>query len=323
MASRVPESSEVIESSLAPVALTPRPDLSLSQRTLAHCVISVLLNGNNFSIWSRSFRLFLDGKGKTGWIMGQYPMPTISDPTYPQWDIDNCTILGWLFNSMEDRIDHIEIARASQETLGLSVADYFGFLQSRYEELAQYEPLSDFLLQLLPLSLSDLIILNTSPLPSLYEAFAIIDGDEHRRRLIQASPAISLGSTPIADQLAFATSDLGPRSSGGRPICSCCGNIGHIREQCFKLHPELKGTSSKCKGKGPPRTTTVAETSPSHVPDLSHIQSQLGLLQSQLGSLLQQQPLGSTATLATSTPTAFHAKTGIEIARFRCGMSLS
>ena len=37
-----------------------------------------------------------------------------------------------------------EIARASQETLGLSVADYFGFLQSRWEELAQYEPLGDF-----------------------------------------------------------------------------------------------------------------------------------------------------------------------------------
>ena len=37
-----------------------------------------------------------------------------------------------------------EIAKASQETLGLSVADYFGFLQSCWEELAQYEPLSDF-----------------------------------------------------------------------------------------------------------------------------------------------------------------------------------
>ena len=37
-----------------------------------------------------------------------------------------------------------EIAWASQETLGFSVADYFGFLQSHWEELSQYEPLSDF-----------------------------------------------------------------------------------------------------------------------------------------------------------------------------------
>ncbi|GFY85385.1 hypothetical protein Acr_04g0001230 [Actinidia rufa] len=48
-----------------------------------------------------------------------------------------------------------------------------------------------------------------------------------------------------------------------------------------------------------PCTATVADTSPGPVPDLSHIQSQLGILQSQLGSLLQQQPSGSIATLAT------------------------
>ncbi|GFZ17293.1 LMBR1-like membrane protein [Actinidia rufa] len=152
-------------------------------------------------------------------------------------------------------------------------------------------------------------ILNTSLLPFLYEAFAIIDGDERRRHLIQTSPAISSGSTPIVDQMALAVSGSGPRSSGSRPICSYCGNIGHIRERCFKLHPELKGTPFKRKGKGP-RTTTVAETSPSHVPDLSYIQSQLGLLQSQLGSLLPQQPSGSTATTAIGTPTAFHVKSG-------------
>ena len=42
-------------------------------------------------------------------------------------------------------------------------------------------------------------ILNTSPLPSLYGTFAIIDGDEHRRRLIQVLSAISSGSSPISD----------------------------------------------------------------------------------------------------------------------------
>ncbi|GFS39618.1 hypothetical protein Acr_00g0063980 [Actinidia rufa] len=58
-------------------------------------------------------------------------------------------------------------------------------------------------------------ILNTSPLPSLYEAFAIIDEDERRRRLIQAPPAIFIGPTPIAYQMAFAASGSGPRSSSG------------------------------------------------------------------------------------------------------------
>ena len=81
--------------------------------------------------------------------------------------------------------------------MGLSITDYFGFLQSRWEELVQHEPLSDFpttaativsqrlshqhTYQVLMGSKSEyesfrIQILNTSPLPSLYEAFAIIDG---------------------------------------------------------------------------------------------------------------------------------------------------
>ena len=74
-------------------------------------------------------------------------------------------------------------------------------------------------------------ILNTSPLPSLYEAFAIIDGDE-RRHLIQAPATISSGPSPIADNMAFANfSGSGPCSSGGTPTCSYCGDTGHTREQ--------------------------------------------------------------------------------------------
>ena len=37
-----------------------------------------------------------------------------------------------------------EVVHASKATLGLSIADFFGYLQSCWEELAQYEPLSEF-----------------------------------------------------------------------------------------------------------------------------------------------------------------------------------
>ena len=36
-----------------------------------------------------------------------------------------------------------DVSHACQAALGPSVVDYFGYLQSRWEELAQYEPLSD------------------------------------------------------------------------------------------------------------------------------------------------------------------------------------
>ncbi|GFY88523.1 phosphatidylinositol-4-phosphate 5-kinase family protein [Actinidia rufa] len=45
---------------------------------------------------------------------------------------------SWLFELYWD------ISHSSQATLGFSVADYFGYLQTRWEELTQYKPFNDF-----------------------------------------------------------------------------------------------------------------------------------------------------------------------------------
>ncbi|KAG5557146.1 hypothetical protein RHGRI_007420 [Rhododendron griersonianum] len=92
-----------------------------------------------------------------------------------------------------------DISHASQETLGLSVAVYFDYLLSRWDELAQYEPLSEFPIEVASIVVKQqsrqhtyqflmdlksefdplrIHILNTSPMPSLYEPFATIDGEE-------------------------------------------------------------------------------------------------------------------------------------------------
>jgi hypothetical protein len=78
-------------------------DVSLSHHAPAQHVTSILLNGQNFATWSRSLRLYLGGKGKSGWLLGIEKQPTTTDPKRIQWDMDNCTILGWLFNYMDER----------------------------------------------------------------------------------------------------------------------------------------------------------------------------------------------------------------------------
>ncbi|GFZ10038.1 hypothetical protein Acr_21g0006370 [Actinidia rufa] len=183
----------------AHMVLVPSPvPVSLSHSQPAQRVTSMLLNGKNFHAWSRSFQLYLGGKR-------------------------------------------------------LSVADYFGYLQTKWEELAQYEPLSDFpsdgaveskrldrrhiyqFLMGLKFEFETLRtqILNTSPLPSLYEAFAIVDGDERRRHLL---PFLSLPeSSPIVpDQRAFAA------SSRTHLYCQHCHKPGHLIDRYWVLHPELK-----------------------------------------------------------------------------------
>ena len=152
------------------------PPMSLSHHAPAQRITSALLNGRNFAAWSRSLRLYLRGKGKSRWLLGIKKQPAASDAKRIQWNMDNCTILGWKFNSMDERIYNTfmyhdtvnglwtalcqmyahtrndarifelyqDVSHASQAALGLSVVDYFGYLQSRWEELASYEPLSDF-----------------------------------------------------------------------------------------------------------------------------------------------------------------------------------
>ncbi|GFS39722.1 hypothetical protein Acr_00g0064600 [Actinidia rufa] len=232
----------------------PRPDFSLSQHT--------------------------PGKGKSGWLLGTITKPNATDPKFVQWEIDNCTILGWLFNSMEPRIYH-----------------------SRWEELAQYEPLSEFtteggitarrldrqhtyqfLMGLKPeFEALRTQIVNTTPMSSIFEAFAMLDGDERRHRLLQLPPLLVTEST-IPDQMALAASGSrfsGGRSSSGRTPCLFCGGVTHGRDRCFNLHPELRETfkRNKEKSKASPRTAAISETSYGSpaaptAPDLHQLQTQ-------------------------------------------------
>ncbi|GFZ18609.1 hypothetical protein Acr_27g0003480 [Actinidia rufa] len=348
------------------MVLVPSPvPVSLSDSQPAQRVTSVLLNGKNFHAWSRSFQLYLGGKRKTRWILGKEPKSAESDPKFDEWVSDNCIILGWMFNSMEDRVYHMfmyhdtvhglwtaltqmyaharnesrifelyrEISHASQTSFGLSIADYFGYLQTRWEELAQYEPLSDFpsdgaveskcldrrhtyqFLMGLKSEFEALRtqILNTSPLPSLYEAFAIVDGDELRRRLLP-SPSLPESSPIVPDQRAFAA------TSGSHLYCQHCHKIGHLIDRCWALHPELKqqffrprgGGRSGGRGRGTPRTGAIAEVEPipAALPDFKQLQLQIAQLQSHLGLTTASQSSGPTAAIVAETPTALHGKSG-------------
>ncbi|GFY80335.1 hypothetical protein Acr_01g0001440 [Actinidia rufa] len=301
-----------------------------------------LLNGKNFAAWSHSVRLFLGGKGKFGWLLGTITKPNATDPKFVQWEIDNCTILGWLFNSMEPRIYHV--------FMYMTWSLFFMVLfdqDSRWEELAQYEPLSEFtteggiaarrldrqhtyqfLMGLKPeFEALRTQIVNTTPMPSIFEAFAMLDGDERRHRLLQLPPPPVTEST-IPDQMALAASGSrfsSGRSSSGRAPCSFCGGVTHGRDRCFKLHPELRETfkPNKEKSKASPRTAAISETSywslaaptaPDHHQLQTQFQNQMEQLQlqfqTQLGSLMQQSPRPnpspSTATLASVIPTALH-----------------
>ena len=187
-----------------------------------------------------------------------------------------------------------DITHASQPTLGFSITNYFRYLQTKWEELSQYELLSDFLsdgvvesklldrrhtYQFLKLEFEALLtqILNTSPLPSLYEAFTIVDGDERRLRLLPFISLLESSSTSL-DQRAFAT------SSRTHPYCQHYHKLSHLIDCYFDLNPKLKlhspppsddrrGGHSGGFGRGTPRTGAIAEVEPipTNLPNFNQI----------------------------------------------------
>lgn len=193
-----------------------------------------------------------------------------------------------------------DISHAFQEALGFTVAEFFGYLQSRWEELAQYEPLSDFLAIAASIVSARLArqhtyqflmglkpefeslriqILNTSPMPSFYEVFATIDSEERSRRLIQPVaplPSSVLALSSVSDQMAFAAK-FSSCASSSKVICHHCGAIGHVQARCFKLHPKLKQRFARARPSGSPHTAIIADPSstppPTHPIDLHQLQS--------------------------------------------------
>ena len=98
--------------------------------------------------------------------------------------------------------------------------------------------------------------MNTTPLPSLFEGFAILESNEWRCRILSPPAPMSGPPLPIPDQMAF-TASLGPRLTFGatfrpcptfgaplgtcnRPYCQHCRQPGYTIDRYFNLHPELR-----------------------------------------------------------------------------------
>ncbi|KAK5846636.1 hypothetical protein PVK06_002931 [Gossypium arboreum] len=62
------------------------------------------LDGKNLLQWSQSVLMVIRGRGELGYINGKIPRPTIADPTYATWELNNSIIMAWLINSMKGHI---------------------------------------------------------------------------------------------------------------------------------------------------------------------------------------------------------------------------
>ena len=62
--------------------------------------IGIKLDGTNYALWSQVVEIYISGKGKLGYINGDFLQPEPTDLTFKRWRTENAIVKEWLINSM-------------------------------------------------------------------------------------------------------------------------------------------------------------------------------------------------------------------------------
>lgn len=78
--------------------------------------INIKLNESNYALWSQVVEMYISGKDRLGYINGDLPQPSQTDPSFRKWRTENAIVKGWLINSMEQSLvgNFIRFATARQ-----------------------------------------------------------------------------------------------------------------------------------------------------------------------------------------------------------------
>ena len=100
-------------------------------------ITTIRLNGDNYLRWSQSVRMYIRGRGKIGYLIGDKPAPAPEDPTYMTWDAENSMVMTWLVNSMEEDISSNYLCYSTAKELWDNVTQMYSDLgnQSQVYEL--------------------------------------------------------------------------------------------------------------------------------------------------------------------------------------------
>ncbi|KAF7115429.1 hypothetical protein RHSIM_RhsimUnG0055800 [Rhododendron simsii] len=90
-------------------------------------LVSKLLEGDNYSTWSRAMRIALSAKNKIGFVTGSIKPPSSTDATFPLWQRCNDMVLSWLLNSIHPDI-------ATSVIYAETSAEVWADLQERFSQ---------------------------------------------------------------------------------------------------------------------------------------------------------------------------------------------
>ena len=80
-------------------------------------ITTIRFDETNFLRWSQSVWMYIRGRDKIGYLIGDTKELAKTDCSFATWDEENSMIMAWLVNSMEEEISSIYMCYLTTKVL--------------------------------------------------------------------------------------------------------------------------------------------------------------------------------------------------------------
>ncbi|GAV81025.1 LOW QUALITY PROTEIN: UBN2_3 domain-containing protein, partial [Cephalotus follicularis] len=153
-----------------------------------------LLGTQNYGVWSKATRIAHTTKNKIGFIDGSCKKPAASSPNLHQWERCNAIVLSWILNTVSKELFNGNLTISTYYSKLKQLWDEYDSLVTlpscgcqtakAYLEHDQQQKLFQFLMGLNDSYGNIRSILLMSPLPTLGQAYSLINQEESDRGII-------------------------------------------------------------------------------------------------------------------------------------------
>ncbi|KAF3775818.1 hypothetical protein EJ110_NYTH46492 [Nymphaea thermarum] len=265
-------------------------------------VINLRLTKENYFSWSPAMTMGIAGRGRMAYIDGSNPEPARTSGAWHTWFLEDNQVKTWIVNSVsadiqplilrkktvrdmwvvleqmhEQKKTAIRTYQIMKTVYGLrqgnsSVADYYGALKAKWEELDYHSDIPwhcpqdqalhvaqewENMVFLFLVGLNDEFegvrsqILNSGEVSSIEDVYSCVEAEE-QRRLVTNEGKRDL--VPYHERFIIVSRGPGGPTRSLRK-CTHCKKTGHTVDYCWDLHPEKKGN----KGRSSIGKTLVSE----------------------------------------------------------------
>ncbi|XP_059639129.1 uncharacterized protein LOC132281447 [Cornus florida] len=207
--------------------------------------------------------MYIRGRGKIGYLMGDKKAPASEDPTYVTWDAENSMVMTWLVNSMDEDISSNYMCYSTAKELWDNV-------NQMYFDLGNQSQIYELTLKLGEIR---------TPLPPIGEVFVEVRREESRRHVMLGKKTTSgpvESSALIVAEIAANKAVNFQRKPEEKPRvwCDFCNKPRHTQENCWKIHDKPANWKSSKPGDRNRRavpTANEAETGPLSKEQMNHL----------------------------------------------------